>query len=129
MSAATDTPGVQTPTRTASGKPRHLYEVDVLRILTFACVIGVHTTSHTIAADDVPLNALLGLLHFTRLVFFSLTAFVLVYSWSLRPRPLTQFWPRRFLLVGVPYLAWSFVYVAASWLASSSTRGRSEERV
>jgi len=83
----------------------------------------VHTTSHTIAADDVPLNALLGLLHFTRLVFFSLTAFVLVYSWSLRPRPLAQFWPRRFLLVGVPYLAWSFVYVAASWLASSSTRG------
>ncbi|PZE62155.1 hypothetical protein DEJ33_03010 [Curtobacterium sp. MCPF17_047] len=123
MSAATTTPGVQTPTRTASGKPRHLYEVDVLRILTFACVIGVHTTSHTIASDDVPLNALLGLLHFTRLVFFSLTAFVLVYSWSLRPRPLAQFWPRRFLLVGVPYLAWSSVYVTASWLLSSTTRG------
>nr|WP_252727675.1 acyltransferase [Curtobacterium sp. WW7] len=100
-----------------------MYEVDVLRILTFACVIGVHTTSHTIATDDVPLNALLGLLHFTRLVFFSLTAFVLVYSWSLRPRPLAQFWPRRFLLVGVPYLAWSSVYVVASWLISPSTRG------
>ena len=64
------TAGVRTPTRTASGRPRHLYEVDVLRILTFACVIGVHTTSHTVADDDVPLNALLGLLHFTRLVFF-----------------------------------------------------------
>ncbi|WIB25052.1 acyltransferase [Curtobacterium sp. MCSS17_015] len=115
--------GVQTPTRTAAGRPRHLYEVDVLRILTFACVIGVHTTSHTVADDDVPLNALLGLLHFTRLVFFSLTAFVLVYSWSLRPRPLAQFWPRRFLLVGVPYLAWSFVYVGAAWLLSGTTRG------
>jgi peptidoglycan/LPS O-acetylase OafA/YrhL len=116
-------PQVQTPTRTAAGKPRHLYEVDVLRILTFACVIGVHTTSHTAASDDVGLNALLALLHFTRLVFFSLTAFVLVYSYTLRPRPMAQFWPKRFLLVGVPYLAWSFVYVGSSWLVSSTRRG------
>ncbi|TCL84308.1 surface polysaccharide O-acyltransferase-like enzyme [Curtobacterium sp. PhB142] len=116
-------PQVQTPTRTAAGKPRHLYEVDVLRILTFACVIGVHTTSHTAASDDVGLNALLALLHFTRLVFFSLTAFVLVYSYRLRPRPMAQFWPKRFLLVGVPYLAWSFVYVGSSWLLSSTRRG------
>ncbi|QZQ54022.1 acyltransferase [Curtobacterium sp. TC1] len=116
-------PQVQTPTRTAAGKPRHLYEVDVLRILTFACVIGVHTTSHTAASDDVGLNALLALLHFTRLVFFSLTAFVLVYSYTVRPRPMAQFWPKRFLLVGVPYLAWSFVYVGSSWLLSSTRRG------
>ncbi|MGY2899276.1 peptidoglycan/LPS O-acetylase OafA/YrhL [Curtobacterium sp. PvP017] len=116
-------PQAQTPTRTAAGKPRHLYEVDVLRILTFACVIGVHTTSHTAASDDVGLNALLALLHFTRLVFFSLTAFVLVYSYTLRPRPMAQFWPKRFLLVGVPYLAWSFVYVGSSWLLSSTRRG------
>lgn len=116
-------PQVQTPTRNAAGKPRHLYEVDVLRILTFACVIGVHTTSHTAASDDVGLNALLALLHFTRLVFFSLTAFVLVYSYTLRPRPMAQFWPKRFLLVGVPYLAWSFVYVGSSWLLSSTRRG------
>ncbi|MBT2503231.1 acyltransferase [Curtobacterium sp. ISL-83] len=115
--------GTQTPTRTASGRPRHLYEVDVLRILTFACVIGVHTTSHTAASDDVGQMAMLGLLHFTRLVFFSLTAFVLVYSYTLRPRPMAQFWPKRFLLVGVPYLAWSVVYVVASWLHSSTRRG------
>ncbi|MEK6344876.1 MAG: acyltransferase family protein, partial [Curtobacterium sp.] len=106
---AASTPADASPTRTADGRPRHLYEVDVLRILTFACVIGVHTTSHTAATDDVGLAALLGLLHFTRLVFFSLTAFVLVYSYEIRPRPMAQFWPKRFLLVGVPYLAWSFV--------------------
>ena len=115
--------GQQTPTRTAEGRPRHLYEVDVLRILTFACVIGVHTTSHTAAADDLGLSGLLALLHFTRLVFFTLTAFVLVYSYTLRPRPMAQFWPKRFLLVGVPYLAWSFVYVVSSWLLSATRRG------
>jgi peptidoglycan/LPS O-acetylase OafA/YrhL len=115
--------GVRTPTRTADGRPRHLYEIDVLRILTFACVIGVHTTSHTMASDDVGLAGLLALLHFTRLVFFTLTAFVLVYSWSIRPKPMSVFWPKRFLLVGVPYLAWSFVYVAAAWLLDAGQRG------
>ncbi|KQS07810.1 hypothetical protein ASG04_11485 [Curtobacterium sp. Leaf183] len=117
------TVGVQTPTRTASGRPRHLYEVDVLRILTFACVLGVHTTSHTMASDDVGLAGLLALLHFTRLVFFTLTAFVLVYSYAVRPKPMSVFWPKRFLLVGVPYLAWSFVYVASAWLLDSGQRG------
>jgi peptidoglycan/LPS O-acetylase OafA/YrhL len=130
VSAATATAtGTASPTRSASGKPRHLYEVDVLRILTFACVIGVHTTSHTVADDDGPLYALLGLLHFTRLVFFSLTAFVLVYSYTLRPKPMAQFWPKRFLLVGVPYLSWSFVYVLAYWLASPTNRGNVPELV
>jgi peptidoglycan/LPS O-acetylase OafA/YrhL len=113
----------QTPTRTAAGRPRHLYEIDVLRILTFACVIGVHTTSHTAASDNWFAYAVLALLHFTRLVFFSLTAFVLVYSYALKPRPMSMFWPKRFLLVGVPYLAWSVVYVVSAWLLSSSTRG------
>lgn len=122
MSAGIAPGGVQTPTRTATGRPRHLYEVDVLRILTFACVIGVHTTSHTMASDDLGLAGLLALLHFTRLVFFTLTAFVLVYSYTLRPRPMAAFWPKRFLLVGVPYLAWSFVYVAAAWVLDDGAR-------
>jgi peptidoglycan/LPS O-acetylase OafA/YrhL len=90
---------------------RHLYEIDVLRILTFACVIAVHTTSHTVAADDWGLNGLLALVHFTREVFFALTAFVLVYSYRHKPVPMRKFWPRRFLLVGVPYLVWSAIYV------------------
>jgi peptidoglycan/LPS O-acetylase OafA/YrhL len=117
-------PAANTTTPTMrNGRPRHLYEVDVLRILTFACVIGVHTTSHTAASDSVVSYAALALLHFTRLVFFSLTAFVLVYSYTLRPRPMAQFWPKRFLLVGVPYLAWSLVYVGSAWLLSDTQRG------
>lgn len=92
----------------------HLWEVDVVRILTFLCVIAVHTTSHTIASNNTPLYLLLGLLHFTRNVFFALTTFVLVYSYLHRPVPMRRFWPRRFLLVGVPYLVWSAIYFTAS---------------
>jgi peptidoglycan/LPS O-acetylase OafA/YrhL len=94
----------------------HLYEVDVVRILTFACVIAVHTTSDTIGATDVPLFAVLGILHFTREVFFALSGFVLVYSYLGRPVPMRQFWPRRFLLAGVPYLLWSAIYLFAGTL-------------
>jgi peptidoglycan/LPS O-acetylase OafA/YrhL len=95
-----------------------LYEVDIVRILTFACVIAVHVTSHTVAADDVGLHGLLTLVHFTRLVFFLLTAFVLLLGQLHRPRPMRRFWPKRFLLVGIPYVAWSVIYFTAANLYS-----------
>lgn len=92
-------------------KRRHIHEIDVIRILTFASVIGVHTISHTVGSDDVPLNILLALLHFTREPFFWITGFVLMWSYFHKPVPMRKFWPRRFLLVGVPYLVWSLVYM------------------
>jgi peptidoglycan/LPS O-acetylase OafA/YrhL len=107
---AATSPGAAAPAAPRASR-KHIYEIDVLRILTFACVIAVHTTSHTVAANDWTLNGLLALVHFTREVFFALTAFVLVYSYRHNPVPMRKFWPRRFLLVGVPYLAWSAIYV------------------
>jgi peptidoglycan/LPS O-acetylase OafA/YrhL len=106
---------------TAPPKRAHLWEIDVLRILTFLCVIGVHTISHTVALVDLPLYLLLGLLHFTRNVFFALTAFVLVYSYLHRPEPMRKFWPRRFLLVGIPYVVWSAIYFVANDLHTPSS--------
>lgn len=97
-------------------RARHLYEIDIVRILTFLCVIGVHTTSHTAGPDDVGLYILLDLLHFTREVFFALTAFVLLYTYEVHPVPMRKFWPKRFLLVGVPYVVWSAIYVVAVYL-------------
>jgi peptidoglycan/LPS O-acetylase OafA/YrhL len=106
----------------ASPRPRggHLYAIDIVRILTFLCVIAVHTTSHTIASDDVALYLVLDLLHFTREVFFALTAFVLLYSYEARPVSMRKFWPKRFLLVGVPYVVWSAIYVVAGYLHTPS---------
>lgn len=95
---------------------KHLYEIDILRILTFACVIAVHVVSHAASSGDLVQNGFEVLVHFTREVFFALTSFVLVYSFQMKPRPLRQFWPRRFLLVGLPYVAWSLVYVVSSWI-------------
>lgn len=98
------------PKSTPIRKRRHIHEIDVIRILTFASVIGVHTISHTAHADDVGLHVVLALLHFTREPFFWITGFVLMWSYFHKPVPMRKFWPRRFLLVGVPYLVWSFIY-------------------
>ncbi|QNE46835.1 acyltransferase [Glaciihabitans sp. INWT7] len=114
----TESTAAATPSPPKRTKAPHLYEVDVVRILTFACVIAVHTTSHTVADDDLVLYGFFSLVHFTREVFFALTAFVLVYSYLNRPQPMKSFLPRRFLLVGVPYVVWSIIYFAASNLRS-----------
>lgn len=112
----------QTPPAT-NARSRHLYEIDVLRILTFACVIAVHVTSHTTTGSQVALNGLLALVHFTREVFFGLSSFVLVYSYLNRPQPMRRFWPRRFLLVGVPYVVWSAIYVVVPWTRDPTKNG------
>ena len=109
----------------AAPRTRRLYEIDIVLILSFACVIAVHTTSHTVATDDYVLNGLLALVHFTRQVFFALTAFVLLYGQLNKPVSMRTFWPKRFLLVGVPYVVWSTIYFVSR---TSSLRRSSPDR-
>jgi peptidoglycan/LPS O-acetylase OafA/YrhL len=120
--AAVPSPGapIAAPARTLGG---YLHEVDLLRLLTFASVIGVHVLGFTVPTSSVAWYGVDMLLHFTRQVFFALTGFVLVYGFLRKPRPMSIFWPRRFLLVGVPYVTWSAVYVLVGWLASDTSRG------
>jgi peptidoglycan/LPS O-acetylase OafA/YrhL len=106
---------------TAAPVRQRLWEIDIVRILTFLCVIAVHTISHTAGPTDLPLYLLLGLVHFTRDVFFALTAFVLVYTYFRRPVSMRTFWPRRFLLVGVPYVVWSSIYFFANLAHTGTT--------
>ncbi len=104
---------VADPSR-ARAAPRigHLWQIDIVRILTFASVIAVHATATVNADTSVAAGATLMLLHFTREVFFLITGFVLVHSQAGRPMALRAFWGRRFLLVGTPYVVWSALYYA-----------------
>lgn len=87
----------------------HVYAVDLVRALTFAAVIAVHTVTTVNPPDSVPTGGAAMLLHFTRQAFFALTAFVLVHRHRDK-LPVVPFWRRRFLLVGVPYVIWSVIY-------------------
>lgn len=92
---------------------RHLHYIDLVRVLTVALVIAVHVLGQETLPATLTAGALLTVGHVSREVFFLLTAFVLTYTYRNRaPKPVS-FWRRRFLFVGVPYLAWSLIYFLA----------------
>ena len=91
-------------------KRPYLYQIDLFRILTFACVVADHVTSGVTVPDNVASNGVQLLLHFTREAFFALTGFVLIYQYARRPFSSTSFWRRRFALIGIPYVVWSVFY-------------------
>ncbi|RKR73390.1 acyltransferase [Frondihabitans australicus] len=102
--------------RAAAGAPQpprtgRLHELDLLRVITFCGVIAVHTISFTAPSTSTGAYALLMLLHCTRDVFFSLTAFLLARTALADPTRARRGARRRYLLVAVPYLAWSLIYV------------------
>lgn len=94
----------------------HLQHLDLFRIVTFAAVVGVHTVANGSAGLGVPANTFEVVVHYTREAFFFLTGFVLAHSVRNRPLRLRRFWPKRFKLIGIPYLVWSFLYICyAHW--------------
>ncbi|MGH3745024.1 MAG: acyltransferase [Mycobacteriales bacterium] len=89
----------------------HLPQIDVVRVLAFGAVIGVHALSTTVLPSNATGGGVLMLLHFTREAFFLITGVVLVHTYGSRAHfDVPAFWRRRFLLVGMPYLLWSLVY-------------------
>ena len=91
----------------------HLWQVDVVRLLTFTAVIAVHSLAFTEQPDNRAAAGAMMLLQYGREVFFSLTGFVLIYSTAgRRSLQLRRFWPKRILYVAVPYVVWSGIYYA-----------------
>ncbi len=101
--------GVDEPGQHRAGS--HLGAVDVMRFVTVAGVIAVHTTSLSAPRSSLTAGGVLAVLHVTRSVFLFLSAFVLTYSFERRPLPPRAFWRRRYPLVAAPYVAWSAIYV------------------
>jgi peptidoglycan/LPS O-acetylase OafA/YrhL len=111
-SASPSAAGAEEPARPAGRPSSRLADVDLVRLLTFIAVVGVHSTGATFAQQSVSGNAALMLLHFTREAFFFLTAFVLTHTYRRRPLVARAFWPRRLYLVGVPYAVWTAAYAS-----------------
>jgi peptidoglycan/LPS O-acetylase OafA/YrhL len=101
----------------------------VVRLLTFAAVIGVHAVAFTEPPSSRPWAGVLMLLQFGREVFFALTGFVLVHSAGDRTVDTRSFWRRRFPSVLAPYLAWSAIYLGVHALMAPGNQGRSTSAV
>ncbi len=109
----------------------YLHQVNLFRILTFACVIGVHVIDRSSDPNNVAANGVMVLLHFPREAFFTLTAFVLIYQYADRSFVARGFWRRRFALVGIPYVVWSVFYWGYSIVAGihQETAGQAVRRL
>ena len=105
----------RTAGKVSGGRGRHLYEIDAIRAVTALSVVAVHTAAFTIILTTTPAgqllqSAVIGALHFTREIFLSITAFVMVYGYAHRPCSGRSFWKKRGVGVLLPYIVWSLFY-------------------
>ena len=112
--------GDRAATRVAS-RGQHLYEIDILRAVTALCVVGVHVIAFTVILTNNPVGelaqyALKSTLHFTREIFLSISAFVLVYVYANHPFAIKAFWKKRGIGVLLPYVAWTIIYESTKHL-------------
>jgi peptidoglycan/LPS O-acetylase OafA/YrhL len=109
-----------------SGRP-HVYELDLLRVVTAFGVVAVHTIAGTIVFTQAQVAIILqhaaeGTMHFTREVFMFTTALVLVYTYAGKRFNLGAFWRKRGIGVVVPYAIWSAMFLALAGLLTSPQR-------
>jgi peptidoglycan/LPS O-acetylase OafA/YrhL len=74
-------------------------------------VLGQHSLLWTDMSSNVVGTGFITMLHFTRNAFFFLSGLVVCYAQVTRPRSLRGFWMRRYVQIGVPFLAWTAIYV------------------
>lgn len=104
----------------AGHQPAHLDGVDLMRVLVVAAVIAVEVVAGTNKPTSVPAGAATILLHVSPQVFVFISALVLTFSYSARPSwSVRRFWIRRSWLAGLPYVAWTAIYLLADGLPSS----------
>ena len=89
----------------------YLSMFDFFRVAACACVLAQHSFIWTgMSTNDIG-TGFITMLHFTRNAFFFLTGLVVCYAEITRPRSIGGFWIRRYIQIGVPYLAWTVIYV------------------
>jgi peptidoglycan/LPS O-acetylase OafA/YrhL len=94
----------------------HLYELDMLRVVTAFGVVAVHVIAFTVIYNTSRLGAIIqhgveATMHFTREVFLFTTALVLVYTYIGKRFDLKTFARKRGVGVVVPYVLWSMIYL------------------
>lgn len=99
-------------TEPAKGTRKRLDHIDAMRPVKQAAVISTHALIF-FAPGSARLLTIDGLVltHFSREAFLFVSACMLTFSYRDHDRVATkQYWGRRFMAVGVPYLTWTLIY-------------------
>jgi peptidoglycan/LPS O-acetylase OafA/YrhL len=103
-------------------------QIDALRVLSCLSVVAVHALGGPFPPEHVGYGMTSFLLHYSREIFFFVSAVVLVRTYYPRigadgrlPDP-TMFRVRRLRMVGVPYLWWTTIYYVISLIHARATQ-------
>jgi hypothetical protein len=96
-----------------AGTHGYLEMLNLFRVIACAAVITQHSFIWTNMEGNFVGTGFITMLRLSRTSFFFLTAFVVTYAQIDHPRSTGEFWRRRYTQVGVPYLAWTGVYLGA----------------
>lgn len=107
-----------------SARAGYLTMFDFFRVAVCVCVLGQHSFLWTDMSSNVVGTGFITMLHFTRNAFFFLSGLVVCYAQITRPRSLLGFWTRRYVQIGVPYLAWTVIYVVFTILRPGGAWGQ-----
>jgi peptidoglycan/LPS O-acetylase OafA/YrhL len=108
------------PLEAGAGRGAYLGQFDSYRVIACCAVVLQHSLLWNVEGGNVTAWAFVMLLHFSRTAFFFLTAFLLTYSEIHRPRTVTQFWWRRYVEIGVPFLIWTAIYWLVTMIGAGS---------
>ena len=98
----------------------YISQFDSFRVIACCAVVLQHSLLWNVQAGNTTAWAFVMLLHFSRTAFFFLAAFLLTYSQITRPRSTVGFWRRRYVQLGVPFLAWTLIYWVFSMVTGNS---------
>jgi peptidoglycan/LPS O-acetylase OafA/YrhL len=124
------------PVNTTDSSPRpakawtggRIPQIDALRVLSCFSVVAVHALGGPFPPEHVGYGLTSFLLHYSREIFFFVSAVVLVRTYYPRIGPDGRlpdpgaFRARRLRMVGVPYLWWTTIYYAISLIHGRATQ-------
>ena len=98
----------------------YLETLNLYRVLACAAVVANHAFIWSNMSTNVVGTGFITILHLSRYTFFFLSGLVVVYSQLAHPRALREFWKRRYVQLGVPYLAWTAIYLVFALITVSA---------
>jgi peptidoglycan/LPS O-acetylase OafA/YrhL len=94
---------------------------NLYRVIACLAVLSQHSFIWANMSGNFVGTGFITMLHLSRNSFFFLTGLVVCYSQLTHPRSVWGFWKRRYWEIGIPYLAWTGIYLVFSLITVSAS--------
>jgi peptidoglycan/LPS O-acetylase OafA/YrhL len=104
-----------------ASKRGYLEMFSLYRVIACLAVLSQHSFIWANMSGNFVGTGFITMLHLSRNSFFFLTGLVVCYSQLTHPRSVWGFWKRRYWEIGIPYLAWTGIYLVFSLITVSAS--------